>query len=49
MLPDGGLDVFLSAVLILTVGIATFAIRMSYEKYCVRTRKPFRSWLGKDR
>lgn len=25
-----------------------FAMRMSYEKYCIRTHKPFRSWLRED-
>ena len=27
------------------VAVGVFAIRMSYEKYCIRTRKPFHSWI----
>ena len=27
------------------IALTGFAMRMSYEKYCLRTRKPFRSWL----
>lgn len=29
----------------LTVFVVGFAVRMAWEKYCVRTKRPFRSWL----
>jgi len=45
----GEVDISLLAVLLFTVGACTFAIRMSYEKFCIRTGKPFKSWLGEGR
>jgi hypothetical protein len=26
-----------------------FAVRMAWEAYCIKKRKSFQSWLGKDR
>jgi len=36
-------------ILVATLTLAIYAYRMSYEKYCIRTGKPFRSWLGKGK
>jgi len=33
------------AIIIVVVAAGVFAMRMSYEKYCIRTRKPFLSWI----
>lgn len=40
------LSIFSFAMLALVIGLSIFAVRMSYEKMCIRTRKPFKSWLG---
>lgn len=43
------LGIFCGAAIVFVIGTATYAIRMSYEKMCIRTRKPFKSWIGDGR
>lgn len=33
------------AIFVLIAALMVLAMRMSYEKYCIRTRKPFKSWI----
>lgn len=45
----GEVDLILAAVAMVgVIAACIFAMRMSYEKFCIRTRKPFRSWLGDE-
>ena len=30
---------------IVVLALVVFAIRMSYEKFCIRMQRPFKSWL----
>ena len=39
----------LGGVLLAVVASAVFALRMSYEKFCIRTGKPFKSWIKEPR
>jgi hypothetical protein len=39
----------ITLLLVGVILIAGFAMRMSYEKFCLRSGIPFRSWLGKGR
>jgi hypothetical protein len=38
-------DIFLAAIILFTITSCTWACRMSYEKYCLRVNKPFKTWL----
>jgi hypothetical protein len=40
-----GLYLFLLVVATVAAVGVVVALRMSYEKFCIRTGKPFRSWI----
>ncbi len=43
---DKSVLIFCISLAVFTLAVCVFAIRMSYEKYCIRTRKPFKSWIN---